>query len=49
MKEKLNLFWADAHTNLHTSHLERIEKLFNQAKELIDFWPIAYYPHDYEK
>jgi len=48
-REKLNLFWADAHTNLHTSHLEEIDKLFNLGKELIDFWPIAYYPHYHRK
>ena len=47
--EKYNLYWADAHTNPHTNHLKDIEKLFNHAKELIDFWPIAYYPQDYRK
>ena len=47
--EKYNLYWTDAHINLHTSDLKDIEKLFNHAKELIDFWPIAYYPKDFRK
>ncbi|HDN98079.1 MAG TPA: hypothetical protein ENG68_02880 [bacterium] len=44
--EKYNLYWADAHSNLHTFHLKDIEKLFSHAKKMIDFWPIAYYPYE---
>lgn len=45
---KYQLFWGDAHTNLHTEHLSSVENLFHHAIKLIDFWPIAYYPLDFQ-
>lgn len=38
------LLWSDLHTNLHHHQMEELESWYNHAKEIIDFWPIAYYP-----
>ncbi len=47
--EKYKLFWGDAHSNIHTESMQDLEKWFEQAMELIDFWPIAYYPYHMKK
>ncbi len=46
MKKKL---WTDFHNNVHIFHLEYLEKLYDFAKEQLDFWPIAYYPFFVDK
>lgn len=42
--EKYNLYWGDLHSNLHTNHIREIDKWYDQAKEILDFWAIVYYP-----
>ncbi|GAB4563945.1 MAG: hypothetical protein Kow0047_13270 [Anaerolineae bacterium] len=46
MDPQLHLYWGDAHTNLHSHHLSDVETTLRYARELLDFWPIAYYPQD---
>lgn len=36
--------WSDMHSNIHHNQMNDLEQWFNQAKEVMDFWPIAYYP-----
>jgi len=40
--------WGDMHLNLHGRQMEMIEETFAAAKENLDFFPIAYYPYDFE-
>jgi hypothetical protein len=44
MSQKYKLFWGDSHTNLHSRHLEDLETSLQWAHEMLDFWPLAYYP-----
>jgi len=44
-----NLYWGDSHTNLHPRHLDGIDRSVESAKEMLDFWPIAYYPQETEE
>lgn len=46
---RYNLYWGDSHTNIHSSHMDTIEKTFNYARDILDFFPIAYYPFYYYK
>ncbi len=46
MKKRL---WGDFHNNVHTFHMDSIDKLYEFAKEQLDFWPIAYYPFFVDK
>ena len=39
-----NLYWGDSHTNLHGRHSEDLQDYFKYASEVLDFWPVAYYP-----
>lgn len=39
------LFWTDAHTNPHTDQIKELKEWLEHAKEVIDFWPVAYYPY----
>lgn len=32
------------HSNLHHEDMEQLPKWYEQAKALLDFWPVAYYP-----
>lgn len=41
------LFWGDTHTNLHSHHLEQLDLILRYAREVLDFWAIAYYPQEY--
>jgi hypothetical protein len=43
---ELNLYWGDSHTNLHSHHLDGIDETVRYAREMLDFWPIAYYPQE---
>ncbi|MEG2018793.1 MAG: DUF3604 domain-containing protein, partial [Clostridium sp.] len=36
--------FTDMHTNIHHEQMNKLDEWYNQAKEVIDFWPIAYYP-----
>ncbi len=36
--------WTDMHSNIHHEKMEDLEKWFLHVKEIMDFWPIAYYP-----
>ncbi|MFW6309286.1 MAG: DUF3604 domain-containing protein [bacterium] len=45
-----NLYWGDSHTNIHTDHMDTIDKTYDFAREILDFFPVAYYPfYYYEK
>lgn len=39
------IYWTDMHSNLHYNQIDELEDWYNQAKEMLDFWPIAYYPY----
>lgn len=43
--KKLNLYWTDMHSNIHSNQIDELSMWYEQARELIDFWPIAYYPY----
>ena len=43
--DSLNLYWTDAHTNPHSNQVGILKEWLVQAKEMIDFWPVAYYPY----
>lgn len=36
--------WTDLHSNIHHQQMQQIDHWTAVAKELFDFWPIAYYP-----
>lgn len=38
------LFWGDMHMNVRTDQMEDLEAIMNHAKQVLDFFPIAYYP-----
>lgn len=42
---KYKTLFTDLHTNLHHEQMEKLEEWYNHAKEVMDFWPIAYYPY----
>ena len=44
ISEQNRLFWGDAHSNLHSKHFGQLADSFAAARDLLDFWPIAYYP-----
>lgn len=37
-------YWADMHSNIHHGQMSELEQWYEQAKQVMDFWPIAYYP-----
>lgn len=37
-------YWADIHSNIHHEQIDQLPVWLEQAKQLMDFWPIAYYP-----
>ena len=41
-----NLYWGDTHTNIHSRHLDGLDETVRYAKEMLDFWPVAYYPQE---
>lgn len=41
---KYKKLWTDMHSNIHHGQMTLLPDWFEQAKELLDFWPIAYYP-----
>lgn len=43
------LYWGDMHLNLHHRDVSRIDAVFTAGREQLDFFPIAYYPYDYQQ
>ncbi len=46
------LFFGDAHTNLHSPKMRQpgyLQAVLQHAREMLDFWPIAYYPQEYRE
>ena len=37
--------FSDLHSNIHHEQIEQLEEWYEQAKEMLDFWPVAYYPY----
>ena len=37
--------FSDLHSNIHHEQIGHIEEWYDQAKEMLDFWSIAYYPY----
>lgn len=40
----MNRYWTDLHSNIHHHQMADLPKWVEAAKDLLDFWPIAYYP-----
>ena len=40
------LYWGDSHTNIHSQHVDDLDVTVRYAREMLDFWPIAYYPQE---
>lgn len=36
--------WTDLHSNIHHNQMEELDRWIEHAREVLDFWPIAYYP-----
>lgn len=36
--------WTDLHSNIHHNQMDELDKWTEHAREVLDFWPIAYYP-----
>ena len=36
--------WTDLHSNIHHNQMDDLDKWTEHAREVLDFWPIAYYP-----
>ena len=45
--QEYRLFWGDSHTNLHSRHLDTLDMSLQCAREMLDFWPLAYYPQEH--
>lgn len=43
--KKYNNYWTDMHSNLHHDKIDDLPKWFKHIKDVLDFWPIAYYPY----
>ena len=41
---KYNKYWTDMHSNIHHNQMPELSKWFEHVKDIMDFWPIAYYP-----
>lgn len=44
MQHKYKVLYADFHTNIHPEQMDQLEKWYNHARKVTDFWLIAYYP-----
>ena len=42
-------YWADMHSNIHPQQMKDLPRWYQTAKDLLDFWPIAYYPYQMTK
>jgi len=45
MKVDYNIYWTDMHSNLHHEKMMNLDAWYQHIKQLMDFWPIAYYPY----
>lgn len=36
--------WSDMHSNIHHEQMLELDQWTEHAKEVMDFWPVAYYP-----
>ena len=36
--------WADMHSNIHHEQIDQLPIWLEHARQIMDFWPIAYYP-----
>lgn len=36
--------WTDLHSNIHHNQMDQLDRWCEHAREVLDFWPIAYYP-----
>lgn len=45
MEKKYKILWTDMHSNIHHEGMSDLSKWFEHAKNMLDFWPIAYYPY----
>lgn len=43
--KKYKILWTDMHSNLHHEQIMDLPKWIEQMKQMMDFWPIAYYPY----
>ena len=43
LSDQNNLYWGDAHTNLRPHQADLFERSFQAARDVLDFWPVAYY------
>jgi hypothetical protein len=41
------LYWGDTHTNIHSQHLQDLPRILEAAVQMLDFWPLAYYPQEF--
>lgn len=41
---KYKKLWTDMHSNLHHEKMDQLPKWFDHIRQLVDFWPFAYYP-----
>ncbi|WP_062320118.1 hypothetical protein [Halolactibacillus sp. JCM 19043] len=48
MKKK-ELLWSDFHSNIHPKQINDLENWYDFAKEMLDFWGVAYYPFLHRK
>lgn len=39
------IYWTDFHSNIHHEQMNQLNTWIEQAKQTMDFWPIAYYPY----
>lgn len=45
MEKNYKILWTDMHSNIHHEGMSDLPKWFEHAKNMLDFWPIAYYPY----
>jgi len=43
------LYWGDFHVNLHPEHMDRLDECFAAARDVLDFFPLAYYPFEWRE
>lgn len=41
--------WTDLHSNIHCEQMGELDRWVDHAKEVLDFWPVAYYPFHIKK
>ena len=41
---KYEHLWADMHSNIHHNQMQDLDRWYQHAKQVMDFWPIAYFP-----